>query len=79
MQATRTTIPKNRVADFLKKVTSAKTYTLDNYFKGEPITDLDRMRDLALRLDGKVRIFKAAHKGQIHYHSNHWVEFEYAD
>ena len=75
----RTTIPKHRVADFLNKVTAAKAYTLDNYFKGEPIADLAYMRDYAVRLGGKVRIVKAKHKGEIHYHSNHWVEFDYAD
>ena len=75
----RTTIPKNRVGDFLKKVTSAKVYTLDNYFRGEPITDFVHMREWALKLGGKVRVIKANHTGQIHYHGNHWVEFEYAD
>jgi hypothetical protein len=79
MTTTRTTIPKHRVADFLKKVTSAKAYTLGNYFNGEPILDLDRMRDSAIRHQGKVRIVKAEHKGQIYFHSNYWVEFEYAE
>lgn len=75
----RTTIPKNRVADFLQKVTSAKVYTLDNYFRGEPVQDLAHMREWAIKLQGKVRIVKAAHTGQIYYHSNHWVDFTYAD
>jgi hypothetical protein len=74
-----TTIPKNRVADFLQKVTSAKVYTLDNYFRGEPITDFAAMREWAVKLQGKVRIDKTSHTGQIHYHGNHWVEFTYAD
>ena len=79
MSDQRTTIPKHRVADFLTKVTSAKVYTLDNYFRGEPITDLARMGEWAVKLQGKVRIVKASHTGQIHYYSNHWVEFTYAD
>ena len=73
------TVPKNRVADFLKKVVSAKVYTLDNYFHGEPVTDFDRMREWAVKLQGKVRVDKTAYTGEIYYHGNHWVEFSYAD
>jgi hypothetical protein len=75
----RTTIPKNRVGEFLTKVTEARVYTLDNYFRGEPVTDLAHMRDWAVRLSGKVRIVKETRTGQIHYHSNHWVDFNYQD
>lgn len=71
------TIPKNRAQAFLERVTEAQSYTLDNYFRGEPISDLARMRDLAQRLGGKVKADEASKSGQIHYHSNHWVEFRF--
>jgi hypothetical protein len=75
----RKTIAKNRVAKFLEKVTNAKAYTLDNYFRGEEIKDLNHMREWAAKLQGKVQIIPETKTGQIHYHSNHWVEFNYQD
>lgn len=74
----RKTIPKNRADDFLKRVIEAKSYTLENNFKGERITDFDHMRAWRQRLDGKVTADDETKRGQIYYHSNHWVEFRFA-
>jgi hypothetical protein len=73
----RKTIAKNRHAAFFPKITSAKSYRLDNFFKGQEITHLNEMADYALRLSPKVWIDPATHTGQIHYHDNHWIEFAY--
>jgi len=59
------------------RTTSAKSYTLDNYFIGQDIS-VDGCREHFDRYSELVKVFRTESGYTLHYHSNDWVELKVA-
>jgi hypothetical protein len=72
------TVQDRHAAKHADRISNARVFTLDNHFSGEPYTGTAAaLIEHTLRFGTKIQINKAAGKGRIRHHGNHWLEFDY--